>query len=182
MASSRRQQCLRKLLIGLLLIGITLPTALHAASFRLMDQSASAAGQGSAFIAQADDPSAVYYNPAGMTQLRRVQTSFGALLIGGSTSYRSPAGATTRGDFGSTAVSPPPLNVYATVNFKDVGITALGDLSAGLAVLSPFGTKYRYADNASFNSGVPTNLVATRESLELISSVPTLKALASLTW
>lgn len=162
------------LLACLMVTLLVLPSTLYAGSFRLMDQSASAAGQSSAFTAQADDPSAVYYNPAGMTQLHRLQTSVGVLFIGGSTSYRSPSGATTRGDFGSSAVSPPPLNIYLTANLKDLGITALGDLSAGLAVLSPFGTKYRYPEDASFNAGIPINLAATRESLELIDIKPTL--------
>lgn len=138
-----------------------------AAGFRIMDQSASAAGQGSAFTAQADDPSAIYYNPAGMTQLRGVQTSVGALFLGGSTTFRSSSG-TVRGDFGASAVSPPPLNIYMTANLKDLGFTAFGDLSAGLGLLAPFGTKYRWPSDAPFAS------VVTRESLELIDIKPTL--------
>lgn len=168
MASLRRQGCLRKLLIGVSLIVLASPPALYAGSFRIMDQSASAAGQGSAFIAQADDPSAVYYNPAGMTQLRGVQTSIGALFIGGSTNFRSPTGATTRGDFAGSVAYPPPLNMYATANLKDLGIKAFGDLTAGIGVLSPFGTIYRYPNDGPFNTAV------TRESLELIDIKPTL--------
>ncbi|HPV83585.1 MAG TPA: long-chain fatty acid transporter, partial [Nitrospira sp.] len=41
---------------------------------RLQGQSASAAAMGNAFVAQADDPSALHYNPAGMTQLHGFQT------------------------------------------------------------------------------------------------------------
>ena len=58
-------------------------------------------GQGCAFTAQADDPSALHYNPAGMTQLQGVQASVGTNLVGGSVSYTSPTGATTRGDVGA---------------------------------------------------------------------------------
>lgn len=161
------------LLACLLVTLLASPLTLHASSFRIMDQSASAAGQSSAFTAQADDPSAVYYNPAGMTQLRGVQTSIGANFIGGSTTYTSPTGTTARGDFGGSAASPPPANLYITANLKDLGVTALGDLSVGLGVVTSFGTKYRYPENNGFNVGVPTNFAVTKESLEMLDIKPT---------
>ncbi|HET6676597.1 MAG TPA: outer membrane protein transport protein, partial [Nitrospiraceae bacterium] len=71
-----------------------LPSSAQAGSFRIYDQSASAAGQASAFVAQADDPSAGYYNPAGMTQLRGLQFSLGTNLIGGGIDFRNAAGQT----------------------------------------------------------------------------------------
>src|SRR5438094_8742458 len=73
------------------------PSIGQATGFRIVDQSASATGQASAFTAQADDASAVYYNPDGMTQLRRVQVSLGTLLIGGSTCFTRPTRVTERG-------------------------------------------------------------------------------------
>ncbi|HKW85919.1 MAG TPA: outer membrane protein transport protein [Nitrospiraceae bacterium] len=140
----------------------------HAAAFRIFDQSASATGQASAFTAQADDASAVYYNPAGMTQLRGVQVSLGSLLIGGHTSFTSPSGQTARGDFGGSVAYPSPTNFYITVNLKDLGVAALGDLSVGLAVLSPFGTLQRYPDNGPFSTAV------TRAAFEVFDIKPTL--------
>ena len=107
------------------------PSIGQATGFRILDQSASATGQASAFTAQADDASAVYYNPAGMTQLRRVQVSLGTLLIGGSTSFQNAAGTTARGDFGGSVAYPPPTNFYITANLKDLGISYLGDLTVG---------------------------------------------------
>ena len=44
-------------------------------------QSASAAGQADAFTAQADDASAIFYNPAGLTQLHGTNISAGAYLL-----------------------------------------------------------------------------------------------------
>ena len=90
---------LKFILLGFLLVSLALallcaPSTLYASGFRILDQSASATGQASAFTAQADDASAVYYNPAGMTQLRGVQVSLGANLIGGSTNFRDAAGQT----------------------------------------------------------------------------------------
>ena len=144
------------------------PSIGQATGFRIVDQSASATGQASAFTAQADDASAVYYNPAGMTQLRRVQVSLGTLLIGGSTSFTSPTGVNARGDFGGSVAYPPPTNLYITANLKDLGVNFLGDLTAGLAVLSPFGTLQRYPNNGPFATSV------TRAALELFDIKPTL--------
>ena len=56
--------------LALCAMTLAVQTAAHAAGFRIYDQGAAAAGQSDAFTAQADDASAVYYNPAGMTQIR----------------------------------------------------------------------------------------------------------------
>jgi long-chain fatty acid transport protein len=140
----------------------------RAAGFRILEQSASATGQSGAFTAQADDPSAIFYNPAGMTQLRGVQTSLGTNLVGGHTSFSNPSGVTARGDFGASIAFPPPSNLYVTANLKDLGVTSLGDLTAGLAVLSPFGILYRYSNDGPFSTAV------TRQTLPLIDIKPTL--------
>ena len=44
-------------------------------------QSSKAAAQADAFTAQADDPSAIYYNPAGLTQLHGTQVAVGAFYL-----------------------------------------------------------------------------------------------------
>jgi len=153
---------------GLLLwLTVVLPDEIFASGFRIYDQSASAVGQSSAFTAQADDASAVYYNPAGMTQLRGVQFSLGTIMVGGSTSFTSPTGANAIGDYNGSLAYPPPSNFYVTANLKDIGIKALGDTTVGLAVLSPFGLSYRYADNGPFSTAV------TRASLPLLDIKPT---------
>src|SRR5512140_568134 len=124
---------------GVMLLISTAPTLVFAGAFRVFDQSASGTAQGGAFAAQADDSSAVYFNPAGMTQLSGIQTSAGTLLLGGSTSSTSPSGATTRGDFGGSVAFPPPSNFYLTANLKTIGVAALENFSAGIGVVSPFG-------------------------------------------
>ena len=78
--------------------------------FRILDHSASATGQGAAFAAQANDPSAIYYNPAGMVQLRGVQLSGTLLLVGGETNFNGPFGSTQGNLDGSVAI--PPLQFY----------------------------------------------------------------------
>src|SRR5580704_13005300 len=44
-------------------------------------QGSRAAGQADAFTAQADDPSAIFYNPAGLTQLHGTQITAGAYYL-----------------------------------------------------------------------------------------------------
>ena len=146
-----------------------LPSSAAAASFRIMDQGAAAAGQSDAFTAQADDPSAIYYNPAGMVQLPRVQTYIGTTLLGGSTSFTGPTGVNTRGDFGGSVAYPPPSYLYVTANLKDLGVTAplLNRMAVGIGLNFPFGTKYHYPENGPFATAVTT------AALQLIDIKPT---------
>jgi len=66
---------------GVMLLISAAPTVVFAGAFRVFDQSASGTAQGGAFAAQADDPSAVYFNPAGITQLSGIQTSAGPCCL-----------------------------------------------------------------------------------------------------
>ncbi len=150
--ATRRPWPLAGLLVGLLVPALASPPASQAGAFRIIDQSASATGQAAAFVAQADDPSAIYYNPAGMTQLRGVQTSIGATFVGGTTSFTSPTGVNSTGTFNGSVAWPPPTNFYLTANLKDLGIKALGDTTVGIAALSPFGSLSRWPDDGPFNT------------------------------
>jgi len=51
-----------------------------ALGFRNADQGAAATAQGNAFIAQADDATAIYYNPAGLTQIQGTDIANGGDL------------------------------------------------------------------------------------------------------
>ena len=50
------------------------------AGFALIQQGTAAMGQGNAFVADASDPSAIYYNPAGLNQIKRAQV-YQALIL-----------------------------------------------------------------------------------------------------
>jgi long-chain fatty acid transport protein len=52
----------------------------HGAGFALIQQGTAAMGQGNAFVADASDPSAIFYNPAGLNQLKRAQVYLGSFL------------------------------------------------------------------------------------------------------
>lgn len=147
---------------------LILPSLIHAQTPRFGSQGAAAAGMGNAFIAQADDPSAVHYNPAGLTQLRGVQTLFGTFFVGGTTNFTSPTGATTTGDRGGSVAWPPPSHLYLTGNLGDVGVTWLRGLTAAIGVNSPFGSLTRYPEDGPFRTAV------TFTTLPLIDIKPTL--------
>lgn len=149
-------------------LAATSPNRAGAEAFRIIPQGAAAEGQANAFAAQADDPSAIHYNPAGMTQLRGIQFSVGTNLVGGSVSYKSPTGIDVRGDVGSSVAIPPPSNLYITANLKDLGIAVFGDTTLGLGVTSPFGLNIRYPNDGPFSSAVTT------AQLPLIDIKPTI--------
>jgi long-chain fatty acid transport protein len=91
-------------------------------------QSSRATGMASSVTAMIDDSSAVYYNPAGIAQGRRVDVLFGDTLLIPRlkfTSAMTANAASTRG------VVPPP-HFFATAGLTD-------DLSIGVGVFSPFG-------------------------------------------
>jgi len=50
-------------------------------AFEVLQQGARATGQAEAFIAQADDPSAIWYNPGGLGQLHGTNAQIGAYLV-----------------------------------------------------------------------------------------------------
>lgn len=168
-AGDRRVSAWRRFAcVGSLLLIVVCPAVVFAGAFRVFDQSASATGQSGAFTAQADDPSSVYFNPAGMTQLSGIQTSAGILLLGGHTSFTGSSGASTRGDFGGSVAFPPPSNFYVTANLNGIGVPALEKVSAGIGLVSPFGVLYEYPDDGPFATAV------TRQALPLIDIKPSL--------
>jgi long-chain fatty acid transport protein len=67
----------------ILLVGVTLTIASIArgGGIEVPMQDAKAAGEADAFTAQADDPSAIFYNPAGLTQIQGTQISVGAYYL-----------------------------------------------------------------------------------------------------
>ena len=124
---------------------------------RIQGQGTAASGMSNAFSAQADDPSALHYNPAGMTQLHGVEFMTGVLLSGGTTSFTSPTGQTATGDRNGSVAWPPPGHIYLTANLKDLGVTALGNLTAGIGLTVPFGSLTRWPTDGPFRTAVTFN-------------------------
>ena len=138
------------------IFAVMCPTVTMAQAIRLQPQGAAAAGQGNAFVAQADDASAIHFNPAGLTQVEGVQSIVGSTLMGGSIKYKSPAGLDTRGDLGGSITSPPPSHFYVSANLGALGASALSPVTLGIGLTSPFGSSTRYPVDGPFNSAVTT--------------------------
>ncbi|HMV16748.1 MAG TPA: outer membrane protein transport protein [Zoogloea sp.] len=113
-----------------------------AAGFQLLEQNASGIGNayaGSAAVAE--NASTIYFNPAGMTQLKDREFSAGIAVVRPSFRFaneNSSAGALTStgngGDAGSTGFLP---NLYASWALNK-------DLYVGLGIGAPFGLKTEY--------------------------------------
>ena len=87
----------RDICVCLLVLSILVCTASGAvaAGFAILQQGTAAMAQGNAFVAQADDPSAVFYNPAGLMQLKRPEIYFNTVFSSTNRTYTSPAGQYT---------------------------------------------------------------------------------------
>ncbi len=87
--------------IAILGVGLAWPAGSFALGFRVFDQDAFATARGDAFVATADNPSAVYYNPAGITQLKghNVRGAFNALSVEASLNSRSSREVDTDDEF-----------------------------------------------------------------------------------
>lgn len=64
--------------LAVVVVSAVFATSALGAGFRLPEAGAKAMGMGFAFTAQADDPSAIYFNPAGLVQLEGQNVMFGA--------------------------------------------------------------------------------------------------------
>ncbi len=149
-----------------IIVGITAPVSAQVP--RVYGQGSAASGMGNAFAAQADNPSALHYNPAGMTQLRGVQLMGGLSLVGGGTDFRSPAGVTTTGDHDGTVAWPGPGHGYLTANLQDLGVSSLGNVTVGIGITTPFGSVMRWPDNS------PLRTITTFTALPLFDIKPTI--------
>jgi long-chain fatty acid transport protein len=129
--------------------------------FRLPDQDAFATARGEAFVATADNPSAIYYNPAGITQLEGSNLRGGLYGIYLDRSFNPPPGAYNAGqtyhDQENFAAAP---QIFYTCSLKD------SPLSFGLGMYAPFGGKSSWPQDTGFRS------VATGGSLTYITINP----------
>ena len=93
--SARRIHGLTDLAVRLGACLALIPAALSASGTRVGFKDAFATARGNAFVATADNPSAIYYNPAGLTQLKGEEFSATAYEVSFGADYRAPNGAAT---------------------------------------------------------------------------------------
>ncbi|MEK7789711.1 MAG: outer membrane protein transport protein, partial [Planctomycetota bacterium] len=118
---------------------------------------ASALAQGNAFVARADDASAIYFNPAGLTQLQRPQLSLGASFVLPSVEYHGN-GVSEDMD---TKINTIP-NMYFTSPIIE------NKLAAGIGINVPYGLQGKW-DGDGFSRYVVTDF-----NLRIIDVNPTI--------
>ncbi|MBE7500606.1 MAG: outer membrane protein transport protein [Verrucomicrobiales bacterium] len=109
---------------------------------RVASHDAFASARGEAFAATADNPSAIYYNPAGIAQLEGHQLRAGVYGLYLRPTFDSPSGSSHASDRNYQAVP----HFYYTYGPKEF------PLNFGLGVYSPFGLSSRWPDDTGFRT------------------------------
>ncbi len=116
-----------------------LPAPVFGLGFLIPNQDATAIGRGNAFVATADNPSAIYYNPAGISQLHGTDIQIGALnYLGLDVSYDSPTGNHADNKFEVLTVP----QIFLTISPTNLPV------SFGLGVYSPFGLAVKWPNTS----------------------------------
>jgi long-chain fatty acid transport protein len=129
-------------LLVMLISGVSVWNA-SANGFGLPDQDAFATARGEAFVATADNPSAIYYNPAGITHLNGDNLRGGVYGIYLDPSYSPPNGGQTFHSSDNFAAVP---QFFYTHTVRDA------PLSFGLGVYAPFGGNMNWPQDTGFRS------------------------------
>ena len=139
--------------------------------FDIYEQSAKAVGMAGAFTAQADDPSAIFFNPAGITQLDGTQVSLGACLVTPTMQFESNGNAVMGSYPGETVkikdhtwVIP---NAYVTHKVND-------KISIGLGSFAHFGLGVEWPKNweGRFTPGTTKTILTTNSISPVIALKP----------
>ena len=129
--------------------------------FRIVDQDAFATARGDAFVATADNASAVYYNPAGLTQIKGHSVRLGSYGILMDTRFTPPATAPNAGSTYQSdetcAVIPHFFYAYTPGDWP---------VSFGLGIYAPYGGNMSWPQTTGFRS------VALRSALTNITFNP----------
>lgn len=139
---------------------LALPGAALGLGIRLFDHDAFATARGNAFVATADNPSALYYNPAGISQLRGHNVRGGIYTVNAHSEFEPAFGSGTYETKDEYIPIPGMFYVYASTNLP---------LSFGAAYYTPYGLSLEWPAKAPFRA------VTTRGDL----AYHTISALAS---
>ncbi len=158
------------LFVFLVSLGLFLlwPISTWADGFRNPFQDAAAMAQGTAFIAQANNPSAIHYNPAGMTQLPGFQQAFGVAFISPNTTFKIPTGDRVENDLGGPVGLPPSGQLFITGSLASLKLTDSDRVWLGLGLKSLFGFANKYPKGGPFATTI------TRSQLPFVDIKPTM--------
>jgi long-chain fatty acid transport protein len=120
------------------------PTAGFSLGFRLADMDAYATGRANAFTATADNASAIYYNPAGITQLDELSVRLGAYGIGIEDTFEAEAEAAEDLETANELQGTPSLYVAYHPGKEPIAM--------GIGVYSPYGLGNEWPEEAPFRN------------------------------
>lgn len=124
--------------LRLLIISLVVSTQLFASGFQINEHGARGMGMAGAFTALALDGSALFYNPAGLTQLNGTQIMVGTTLISPSASFRGVSPSIDESSMKSALFTP--INLYITHKLND-------DWSFGFGVNNQYGLGSTWDEN-----------------------------------
>ena len=127
---------------GVALGSLLCATKSNAVGFRQPNQDPEAIARGNAFVATADNPSAIYYNPAGITQLEGQQIRTGIYAVSTGIDYTSTTGQQASPD---SEFQPVP-QLYYVASPKD------SPFSFGVGLYVPFGLSIDWGDDTPFRT------------------------------
>src|ERR1700749_1642621 len=114
--------------------------AAHANAFSIAEQDAREVGRGNASTATDTNPSAIFYNVAGIAFADTTQVSIGGTFVDAMASYKDPTGVQTDAD------STPKLlpQIYAPTRLSDL-------ISVGVGFYLPYGLVIQWPDSSPQN-------------------------------
>lgn len=126
-----------KKIIPLLLITI-LSANIYGGGFQINEHGARAMAMAGAFAGLANDPSAMYFNPAGISQLKGTHVMGGLTLILPQSSFRGPSPDIT--EYSLKEQTFNPINIYVTHQLNN-------DFTIGVSLNNQFGLGTQWDDN-----------------------------------
>ena len=133
-----------RLFIFLALMELSIRSSpLCALGFRIPNQDAEATARGNAFVATANNPSALYYNPAGITLLEGQNAQLGAHVISVNSHFKAAIGGTEADTDFEIQPVPQFYYVYSPMDYP---------LAFGLGIYAPFGLGLEWPDDGVFRN------------------------------
>jgi len=147
-----------------LFAAVVCPSGASGAGFALFEQGAKALGMAGAFTATADDPSALFFNPAGMTRMEGWRASLGPSIILPTLEFSGVAPYPGHGiEERWKAAAFTPLTAYLVRRISP-------RIAAGFGVNSPFGLVSEWEDPQLFTG----RFISTRAAITSFDAGPAL--------
>lgn len=129
---------MRSLLLFLIVLSLSISANLYAGGFQLNEHGARALAMGGAFTAVANDPSAIYWNGAGLSYLQGTNIVFGVSLIAPISSFRGVTPNVTK--YRGKNLVFYPAHFFASHQLSD-------KFTVGLGFTTPFGLGTEWDEN-----------------------------------